>query len=140
MSFRVSVGTDEGPKKGLVYLMSSLGLVDVVSRCVMMIFGDSITNVSMMKSCSPFSKKPIPELDGNMLRKKKSPQTKKRLLKQQMSPDSGRNWVCLFCRADSVRFPRSDAVGSPSPGTVFAWEIPDPNGEKNENHPIYGGL
>jgi hypothetical protein len=65
----------------------------------MMIFGDSITNVSMMKSCSPFSKKPIPELDGNMLRKKKSPQTKKRLLKQQMSLDSGRNWVCLFCRA-----------------------------------------
>lgn len=76
MSFRVSVGTDEGPKKGLVYLMSSLGLVDVVSRCVMMIFGDSITNVSMMKSCSPFSKKPIPELDGNMLRKKSPPKQK----------------------------------------------------------------
>lgn len=35
-----------------------------------------------------------------------------------MFPDSGRNWVCLFCRADSVRLPRSDAVGSPSQGTT----------------------
>jgi len=79
----------------------------------------------------PVLKKKHSGIGREHVEKKKVPPNKKRLSKQLL-PDSGRNWVCLFCRADSVRFPRSDAVGSPSPGTVFAWEIPDPNGEKME--------
>ena len=139
MSFRVSVGTDEGPKKGLVHLMSSLGLVDVVSRCVIMIFGDSITNVSMMKSCSPFSKNNIPELDGNMLRKKKSPQTKNGCQNNCfLIPDA---IGCAFFVVLTVSGSREAMLLEAPPQARF---LPGKSriqmGGRWKNHPIYGGL